>query len=78
MEVNEYIASGILELYVAGVLSEKENREVFVMVQKHPEVAKEVAAIEVAILKLTAATAPVSDSTFSTIKSKIDSVLIPD
>ena len=78
MEVNEYIASGILELYVAGVLSEKENREVFAMVKKHPEVAKEVTAIEAAILKLTAATAPASNSTFSTVKSKIDSASTSD
>jgi len=71
MEVKEYIASGILELYVAGVLSEQENQEVFAMVQKHPEVAKEVAEIEAAILKLTAATAPISSSTFQKIKNNI-------
>ncbi|MDY7395270.1 anti-sigma factor [Aureibaculum sp. 2210JD6-5] len=71
MEIKEYIASGILELYVAGVLSEQENREVFAMVQKHPEVAKEVAEIEAAILKLTEATAPVSTSTFQKIKNNL-------
>ncbi|MET2984029.1 anti-sigma factor [Aureibaculum conchae] len=71
MEIKEYIASGILELYVAGVLSEKENREVFAMVQKHPEIAKEVAEIEAAVLKLTAATAPTSNTSFQKIKAKI-------
>ena len=71
MEVKEYTASGILELYVAGVLSEQENQEVFAMVQKHPEIATEVADIEAAILKLTAATAPVSTTTFQKIKNKI-------
>ncbi|MBJ2173303.1 anti-sigma factor [Aureibaculum sp. A20] len=70
MEVKEYIASGILELYVAGVLSEQENQEVADMVQKHPEIADEVSEIEAAILKLTAATAPVTNSTFSTIKEE--------
>ena len=28
MDVEKYIASGILELYVAGTLSEKENLEI--------------------------------------------------
>ena len=37
MNSKEYIASGILELYVAGALSEKENEEVHAMMQKHPE-----------------------------------------
>lgn len=46
MNVNEYIASGTLELYVAGVLSEAEAREVEQMAEKYPEVAKEIAAIE--------------------------------
>ncbi|WP_117884625.1 anti-sigma factor [Aureibaculum luteum] len=73
MEEKEYIASGILELYVAGVLSEQENQEVFAMVQKHAEIAKEVSEIEAAILKLTAATAPVSNSSFTSIKEKISS-----
>lgn len=55
MNVKEYITSGILELYVAGSLSEKENAEVFEMMQKHPEVLAEVESIEIAIVTLTSA-----------------------
>ncbi|MGF1554790.1 anti-sigma factor [Paucihalobacter sp.] len=55
MDVQEYISSGILELYVAGKLTEAENMEVNTMMQKHPEVFKEVLEIEKAIKQLTAA-----------------------
>jgi len=56
MDIKSYIESGILELYVAGTLSEKENEEVYGLIQKHPEVLQEVLEIEAAIIKLTAAT----------------------
>ncbi|WP_203257244.1 anti-sigma factor [Hyunsoonleella ulvae] len=56
MDINAYIASGVLELYVAGTLSEKENKEVYALMQKHPEILQEVLDIEAAIIKLTAAT----------------------
>ena len=55
MDIKAYIASGILELYVAGSLSEKENQEVYEAMQKYPEVLAEVESIENAILQLTAA-----------------------
>mgnify|MGYP000002890587 CR=1 FL=1 len=57
MDIKEYIASGILELYVAGALSEKENEEVYAMMLKHPEVMKEVLSIENAITTLAASMA---------------------
>lgn len=56
MDINTYIESGILELYVAGALSETENKEVYEMMLKHPEILQEVLEIEAAIIKLTAAT----------------------
>ncbi|MGB5419195.1 anti-sigma factor [Algibacter sp.] len=56
MDIKAYIESGILELYVAGTLSEKENEEVYALMQKHPEVLQEVLEIEAAIVKLTAST----------------------
>ncbi|MBC3759407.1 anti-sigma factor [Hyunsoonleella sp. SJ7] len=56
MDINEYIASGILELYVAGSLSEKENEEVYNLMQQHPEILQEVLEIEAAVVKLTSAT----------------------
>ena len=72
MNNKEYITSGILELYVAGALSEKENEEVHAMMLKHTEVTQEVLSIEAAILNLTAATAH-KDTThlFKTIKEKL-------
>lgn len=56
MDIEAYIESGILELYVAGSLSEKQNEEVYALMQKHPNINKEVLDIEAAIIKLTAAT----------------------
>jgi hypothetical protein len=57
-ELEQYISSGILELYVAGSLSEQENREVASMCNKHPEVAQEVIRIEQALRVLTASLSP--------------------
>ncbi|MEM6717819.1 MAG: anti-sigma factor [Bacteroidota bacterium] len=74
MDSKEYIASGILELYVAGALSEKENEEVHAMMQQYPEVLKEVLSIEAAVLGLTSATATKNTaSVFESIKEKIES-----
>jgi len=58
MNIKEYIESGILELYVAGVLSEKENEEVSTAIKEHLELKEEVEDIETVIIKLTAAVAP--------------------
>lgn len=48
-EVNAYIESGILELYVLGQLAVHEQQEVEEMAAKHPEVKQEIAAIELAM-----------------------------
>lgn len=58
MDINAYIESGILELYVAGALSEKENQEVYSLLLEYPELLQEVLEIESAILKLTASVSP--------------------
>ena len=71
MEKEQYIASGILELYVAGSLSETENNEVYNMMLKHPEVLQEVLDIEAAIVKLTKAAAPKDKVTFNSILNKL-------
>lgn len=73
MDIKEYISSGILELYVAGSLSEKENEEVHAAIQENPELLTEVLSIENAIVKLTAA-ASSKDATylFTTIKREIE------
>lgn len=53
MDTQAYIASGILELYVAGLLSPIENLEVYDNAQQYPEIQKEIEAIEAAVIALT-------------------------
>ncbi|QTD37902.1 anti-sigma factor [Polaribacter batillariae] len=73
MNTKEYIASGILELYVAGSLSEKENEEVHAAIQENPELLAEVLSIENAIVKLTAAASKKDASyLFTTIQKEIE------
>ncbi len=73
MDIKAYIESGILELYVAGALSQKENEEVYALMLKHPEILTEVQNIEASIIKLTAATAPQgSKNIFNSIKESLD------
>ncbi len=71
MNINEYIQSGILELYVAGQLSEKENKEVYGLMLKHPEVLQEVLQIEAAFIKLSNSIAPEQPVAYSTIKAHL-------
>ena len=72
MDTKAYIASGILELYVAGQLSEKENQEVAEYANQYPEIKAEIIQIENAILSLAAASAPKKMPSFSTIKDKLN------
>lgn len=58
MNIQEYISSGILELYVYGALSEEESAEVTRMIKKYPEVRDEVEEIEKALISLSSAAAP--------------------
>lgn len=58
MDVNQYIASGILELYVAGTLSDEENMEVYLKAREYPEIQREIEAIEASILTLGKASSP--------------------
>jgi anti-sigma-K factor RskA len=72
MDINKYIDSGILELYVAGALSEKENQEVYELMQKYPDILDEVLKIESAIIKLTKAASPKgSKNIFEAIKIRL-------
>ena len=52
MNIKDYIESGILELYVAGKLSENECEDVYNKMMEYPEVLDEVIKIEQAIIKL--------------------------
>jgi anti-sigma-K factor RskA len=73
MDIKEYIASGLLELYVAGSLSEKENQEVYEAMQQYPEIKKEVEEIELAIIKLTTSVARKDKNVkFVNVKNGID------
>ncbi len=56
-KISEYIESGILELYVMGMLSAAEAVEVEKMMAMHPEVLTEVNAIELSLEKYAQANA---------------------
>lgn len=71
MNSKEYIASGLLELYVAGSLSEKENQEIYDAMQKYPAVKAEVESIEKAIIQLTAASKKDDAYSFNNIKNQL-------
>ncbi|AEM69173.1 Anti-sigma-K factor RskA [Allomuricauda ruestringensis DSM 13258] len=76
MDVEEYIASGILELYVAGALSPEENLEVQHYAIQYPEIRKEIEAIERAILELTEAASPkMPQDGFAKVKAEINDVI---
>ena len=73
MENKEYIESGILELYVYGLLSESENDEVAAMSNKNPEIKAEILSIEKAIINLSSSFSPfISHSQFEKIKAKLE------
>ena len=50
MDIQEYIASGVLELYVFGQLSEAEQKEVDAMCAQYPEIQAELHAIEKSVV----------------------------
>ncbi len=73
MESKEFIESGILELYVYGLLSESENDEVTAMSNKNPEVKEEIISIEKAIINLSSSFSPfISHSQFEKIKAQLE------
>ena len=73
MDNKNYIASGILELYVAGVLTENEMSEVFSFLKENPEAQHEVEEIEKAIVALMDANTATSKDNFDSIMQKINS-----
>ncbi|MFV8369427.1 anti-sigma factor domain-containing protein [Flavobacterium sp. LB2R40] len=73
METKEYIESGILELYVYGLLSETENEEVNTMAKNNPEIQAEIIAIEKAIVALSSSFSPFhSVANYEKIKAKLE------
>lgn len=72
MNIKEYIESGILELYVAGMLSPEENREVDLMAKQHPEINSEIENIINAVNVYNASqVTPPPANTLDNIKAKI-------
>jgi anti-sigma-K factor RskA len=72
MNIQEYISSGILELYVCGALTDQESREVSATLREHNEVRAEVEEIETALQNLAIATAPYNPvKLLASIKSKL-------
>ncbi|PHN92608.1 anti-sigma factor [Maribacter sp. 6B07] len=72
MDVEKYIASGILELYVAGILSEKENLEIANYAKEYPEIKKEIEEIEASILELSRKASPGYHYSFKALMNKIN------
>ena len=73
MDTKQYIESGILELYVYGLLSEAENIEVSQMAKEYPEIEAEIISIEKAIVNLSTSFSPfLSAENFEKIKVKLD------
>lgn len=73
MEAQEYIESGILELYVYGLLTETENLEIAEMAKRSPEVDKEIISIEKAIVALSSSFSPFhSVANFEKIKARLE------
>jgi anti-sigma-K factor RskA len=73
METKEYIESGILELYVYGLLDETQNLEVAEMAKKHKEVENEILSIEKSIVSLSSSFSPfLSVENFAKIKEKLE------
>ncbi|MGA9637095.1 anti-sigma factor [Flavobacterium sp.] len=73
MENKEYIASGILELYVYGLLSEAENEEITNRAKNDPEILTEIVAIEKSIIALSSSFSPFNSvGNFERIKEKLE------
>ncbi|MEO8517101.1 MAG: anti-sigma factor, partial [Flavobacterium sp.] len=73
MEAKEYIESGILELYVYGLLSESENEEVNKMAKEHEEINAEIMAIEKSIVNISTSFSPfLSAENFAKVKEKLE------
>lgn len=72
MNIQEYISSGILELYVCGALTDQESKEVSSTLLEHEEVRTEVEEIENALQNLAMATAPYNpEKLLTSIKAKL-------
>ncbi|WP_136668346.1 anti-sigma factor domain-containing protein [Flavobacterium sp. H122] len=73
MNSKEYIESGILELYVYGLLDEKQNQEIYELSKTNKEVEEEILSIEKSISSLSTSFSPfLSSQNFEKIKNKLE------
>jgi len=73
MEPREYIESGTLELYVYGLLTEDENREIARLAREHAEVEREIDSIEKAIVNLSTSFSPyLSAENFDKVRARLE------
>ncbi len=78
MNTQEYIDSGILELYVYGNLNAEEMEAVSSMAQQHPEINHEIRAIEHALSLLSSSVSPkLSGKNYEVIKNHLFSDSTP-
>ncbi|MCB0444044.1 MAG: anti-sigma factor [Flavobacterium sp.] len=72
MSTQEYIDSGILELFVYGILNESEIDEVMKMAKQHNEIQAEILEIEKAMVYISGSLSPrLSGKNYEEIKQKI-------
>lgn len=62
LNIQEYLDSGVLELYVSGTLSEEEVQEVAMLAEKHPEIHEAILGIEETMIQYMEAYAPEDSS----------------
>lgn len=73
MDTKQYIDSGILELYVYGLLTETENIEIAALAKEHSEINDEIISIEKAIVALSSTFSPFhSVANYEKIKAKLE------
>ena len=73
METKDYIESGILELFVYGLLTESENEEVALKAKESSEIRSEIVAIEKSIVSLSSSFSPfLSAANFDKIREKLE------
>lgn len=73
METKEYIESGILELYVYGLLSESENTEVALKAKESTQINSEIVAIEKSIISLSSSFSPfLSVENYEKVREKLE------
>jgi anti-sigma-K factor RskA len=73
MDIKELIESGKLELYVYGLLSPEDTKEIAALAAKYKELNDEIVSIERSMLQLSSSFSPnIPSSTYDTIKNKLE------